>query len=457
MSDRDLPVPVSLWVSGYTYRAISRKTGISTGAISNLINDWKNKVPGLEELHEISRTLKKTGAGLLEILRGARILDLLNDMSVSLEEIPQCLEYFNSIEGRPHEIATAGLHLLELEEKTGLSFQSIIEEYLEKREKCAEADKSLKTLKAERKAIREGLSDLKKLEKLDKRFRELGLTPKRVERLLASALSIEELGFTPKIAEMLASELKEVGLGPSKAAKEIARLVKEHGSLEKAVSKLSRAEKQIKTQITMLQDEVNGLKEQRDRTLKSIDKGQKALDVLEALHKRMKADLKEEYSEKCRNLEREHSEKRSNLEKEYDLKKRSLDLEISELEEKRERFQGDLGLLTEKRAQLTEAFEFVGYMTYFLTDRDKVPTALFENLLMRLEYVVERRRKGLITDWEEGKARSMIMKALIDYIGTDVVSKSEYDKLKREYDILVADDPLRALAIKQMELLKKES
>ena len=32
---------------------------MSKGAISNQVNDWKKKIPDLEELHEISRTLKK--------------------------------------------------------------------------------------------------------------------------------------------------------------------------------------------------------------------------------------------------------------------------------------------------------------------------------------------------------------------------------------------------------------
>ena len=436
MSNRELPIAVSLWIAGYTYEKISDKTGMSTGAISNLINEWKKKIPGLEELHDISRTLKKRGAGLLEVLRGAKILDLVNDLGVSLEEIPQCLELFHAVEGRPPEIAAAGLHLLELEKKTGFSFPDLIEEYLKKVEKLAKTEKSLKALKAKKKAVRDNLSDLKKLEELDEKFRELGLTPKKVEKLMASALSMEELGFTPKIAEVLASELKEVGLEPRKAAREIARLVKKHRGLETAVSKLSRTAGQIKTQITGLQDEVDDLKKQREIIQKSINNRQKAGENLEAWYKRRNVDLEEEYSDKHGSLEKAYSEKRRSLEKEYDLKERSLKLEISELEEKEDEVQKEYNLLIKKRDQLADIILFSVYTLNFLTDRDKVPTEFFDNLMQMLKSTVEMQMKGLTTlaDMDEKKARSIILKVLTDHIETDIVPKRIYNELKEEYE-----------------------
>ena len=115
MSNRELPTAVSLWVAGYTYEKISNKTGMSTGAISQLINEWKKRVPGLEDLHKISGTLKEMDAGLLEVLRGAEILDLVNDLGMSLEEIPQCLEYFRAVEGiHGEEIGTSQLNIQRL-------------------------------------------------------------------------------------------------------------------------------------------------------------------------------------------------------------------------------------------------------------------------------------------------------------------------------------------------------
>jgi len=50
---------------------------VSARTISNQVNDWKKKIPGLDELHEISRTMKKKTAGLLEVLRGARSQPIL--------------------------------------------------------------------------------------------------------------------------------------------------------------------------------------------------------------------------------------------------------------------------------------------------------------------------------------------------------------------------------------------
>ncbi len=235
---------------------------------------------------------------------------------------------------------------------------------------------------------------------------------------------------------MLASELKEVGLEPRKAAREISRLVKKHRGLETAVSKLSRTAGQIKTQITGLQDEVDDLKKQREIIQKSINNRQKVGENLEAWYKRRNVDLEEEYSEKHGRLEREYSEKRRSLEKEYGLKERNLNLEVSEWEEKRGEVQKEYNILVEKRDQLADIILFSGYTLNFLTDRDKVPTEFFDNLIRSLQSMVKMRTRGLtsLADMDEKKVRSIILKVLTDHIETDIVPKSIYNELKEEYE-----------------------
>jgi hypothetical protein len=99
---REIPKAVKdraleLWLGGCSYRVIHDRTGMSLGAINQLIAEARAKISSAEELRELNIVLRKSGASVYDAVRGVKLLNVLNERGVGLDTLHSYIELSDRI------------------------------------------------------------------------------------------------------------------------------------------------------------------------------------------------------------------------------------------------------------------------------------------------------------------------------------------------------------------------
>lgn len=80
------------WIMGKTRDKIASEFKISTGTVSNIISEWKNRIGTFDadSMRELAIGMKKAGSTPIECLRGLRMSNQIEKFGIDPEE----LEYF---------------------------------------------------------------------------------------------------------------------------------------------------------------------------------------------------------------------------------------------------------------------------------------------------------------------------------------------------------------------------
>src|SRR4051794_16549707 len=72
------------FLSGKSRDQIAKETGVSTGKISYIINDWKRgiSIPNIEEIRSFVITVKKSGISMAQCTVGYRMSQLLKNLGI---------------------------------------------------------------------------------------------------------------------------------------------------------------------------------------------------------------------------------------------------------------------------------------------------------------------------------------------------------------------------------------
>jgi hypothetical protein len=78
---------VKKWLQAFSRDAIALENDTSTGAVSNIINDWMNALgrPEADSLRELAKSLKMQGITPAECASGFRIMKLLSGRDIARE------------------------------------------------------------------------------------------------------------------------------------------------------------------------------------------------------------------------------------------------------------------------------------------------------------------------------------------------------------------------------------
>jgi hypothetical protein len=85
---------IEMWVQGHTRDLIARANYVSTGAVSNIIKEWQDRIgrDTAQDLRELRGLLNKEGLSVAKCAIGARVMKMLSDQGVDAETA----EYFIS-------------------------------------------------------------------------------------------------------------------------------------------------------------------------------------------------------------------------------------------------------------------------------------------------------------------------------------------------------------------------
>jgi hypothetical protein len=86
-----------LWLQGHAYREIHNGTGMSLGAINQMVAEARGKIPNIEELRQLNNMLRKSDASVHDAVRGAKLLDVLNERGVGLDTLHSYIELSDRI------------------------------------------------------------------------------------------------------------------------------------------------------------------------------------------------------------------------------------------------------------------------------------------------------------------------------------------------------------------------
>lgn len=253
-----------LWVSGLTYRAVSQKTGVSLGAMNELVNEARKKTPEIDELRQLNLVLQKSNVPVTDAIRACSILPRLDELGIGINELAQYVELSKKLIAAQGvsaaELVQSALKLSELEKEIGKPYHEVVREFEDKQARVKELDLKVKELDSERVKIQAELSQAK--EKLSKTLEELKRATgcqdrlQRLELIKINALAefiedYEMLGFNAQEVQRLAEwrrSLKALGIDPD----ELESFIKRKGTLKKQLQEVEAELTQGKARLQIL-------------------------------------------------------------------------------------------------------------------------------------------------------------------------------------------------------------
>jgi chromosome segregation ATPase len=213
---------LSLWLNGLTYRLINEKTGVSLGAMNELVNEAKRKEPSLDELRELNVMLKKSDSSVVDAIRGAKTLNRVNELLVSLDGLESFIKLSERISSErgveAERFIEASVRIMGLEAKTGKSYEEVVKDFEERTKRVKDLVVRAKSVQEENRKLGETKAQL------EDEIREAGETLYSTRKELNKVVGTQE-------------RLKKIGL--EKVA-DLARFINEFESLRLSVEEVEQ-------------------------------------------------------------------------------------------------------------------------------------------------------------------------------------------------------------------------
>ena len=241
---------IELYFKGYTRDVIARRTGVSTGTVSNVIN----LLPGsLKQLRTLSVEVRKSGKSLHEAVECAKLCRQLKEVNVELTQLKgyvKATRRFSRKAGyEPKQVVQAEMRLYNLEDESGKSFQEAIEEF---------ETKTIQTKNLEEKkgVLEEGIRKIAKERK--QKLRLSRITEKEIKYVKELRRKLRRQGISLADAENLNKYLKnmqETGGNPRKFVK----FTRKHGSLKGRLTYLENQKQKKKLELDRIKEEIQNV------------------------------------------------------------------------------------------------------------------------------------------------------------------------------------------------------
>jgi chromosome segregation ATPase len=310
------------WLNGETYQRISEETGVSMGAISEIIEEYRQKAPDIDGLRQLRLALGKAKASLPDALRGAQFLTKIDELQFDSKYLPGCLALIKQAGERAPELITASARLIDLEQRAKKPYEQFLQQFNQQLAAETELKGRVRTLEDKELNLANSIRHLDKLNALQQTIETNKITPTILETLIDDELRLQKLGFTTQDAEILAQELAKRKLDPNIASMQIASLLQECSSLEEAKEKAQAEARKWASERDKAQQEAELLKE-------------KCLGRRNEIQR-----LEEAYKERKQLLENGHQALKEGLKADHDATKQTLDADLlKRLQEKESQVQ----------------------------------------------------------------------------------------------------------------------
>jgi len=449
-----------LYSKGRTRDAIARKTGVSTGTVSNVIN----LLPGsLKELRTLSVELRKSGKSLHEALEGAKLCSQLKEVNVELDQLEDYVKATRRFSRKagydPKQLVQAEITLSNLEENSGKSFQEAIEEFETKtiqikslKEKESALEERIRKIVEEReqklRLNRTTVKEIRYVKELRRKLRKQGINLTDAENLEKYLKNMQESGGNPRKFLKFTREhgsfkgrLTYLENQKQKKTLELDRIKKEKENGDAEISLLKISESELRTEegkiierVENLKKEVNQQNTEREAAVASLAEILRVEANVEDMNKAISM-----LAQKLHNLELVLSAKETEKQ-EVERKKQNLEREVEdilkiknyvvELDEAVSNLEKQKSSVDKEVAEKSERIALADTITNFLT---RQPTSDFNRFHSMVE-TVKRTREDKRSPWtlllpriEEG----IRMQALEAFKG-DLVPKFIFKRMSKQ-------------------------
>ncbi|MFQ6081643.1 MAG: hypothetical protein ACE5OW_08255, partial [Candidatus Bathyarchaeia archaeon] len=121
------------WLEGYTQRQAAREFRVGLATVNRVINDARKRTPDLDELRGLNVMLRKGDSSVVDAIRGARLLDGVNELGVSLDGLESFIKLSERISSErgveAERFVEASMRLTGLEAKTGKNYEEIVKDF----------------------------------------------------------------------------------------------------------------------------------------------------------------------------------------------------------------------------------------------------------------------------------------------------------------------------------------
>jgi predicted nucleic acid-binding Zn-ribbon protein len=254
---------IRLYLEGHPYSEIAAKAGVSTGAITNIVEELKaGKLPGIEDvsgqldaLRELSVGLYKAHITAVQAAVGLIVLNRLADLGVEPKDIDKVASLCHDLtsgESDPKTFMKAALALEEVRKQTGLAPDELekkvkgLQEAASQLEplatKAKETEIEVDELAAQKQQLSQTVSALSQQQ--DSLKKDIALKVQHVDALAAQAADLEEKAHAADVQLAGAREdlktLAQIGLSADALAvltHEIKGIASHHGISPAELSK----------------------------------------------------------------------------------------------------------------------------------------------------------------------------------------------------------------------------
>ncbi len=154
---------IILYLQGYSYDEVVKKTGVSKGTVFNIISDLKaglfpeiSSIPEeIEQLRDVAISLKRSNISPIKANIGLSVLERLNDIGIEPSEIEKCHTLLQALSPHDKDLPSMARSILAIEKvkhDTGLTLEELEEKVASLRqeaEQLAPISKEAETKKRE--------------------------------------------------------------------------------------------------------------------------------------------------------------------------------------------------------------------------------------------------------------------------------------------------------------------
>jgi transposase len=435
---------ISCYAQGLSQREIVKITGVALGKVNSIIRKERDRILDLDNLRNFYEELDNLDLGPADIEHTLSILKRFDNLGVKMDSVASLNDFFEATGygDNTEEYIKAGMNILELEKKLGISTSELLDWYNQIAPRREVLEKQVSTLSAKKDQLENELYNLDNLKTLSHNLKERGLSIKKVESFLDNQISLEELGFTKKGAAILANELEKIGLSPENAANRLAAYLNDAHSLEDKTNNLYLEKEKLINELKSIEIQYQEKTKALNRIISRINS---TIEREETIIQNQVEISKKQAGEEINSIQ----DKLNNHRK--DLK----DIENSINEKKK-----DLNDLETKKEDLKDRYILGEGLIQLLFDSKSVSLEQLIRIMKTSTKALEYREAGNITSssYRSKELGDLIVKNLTDFVRKDMIPKYRYttllmnrDRIREELDKQKKDNSEYTMRIDELK------
>ncbi|HET7283110.1 MAG TPA: hypothetical protein VFI70_00345 [Nitrososphaeraceae archaeon] len=150
---------IQQWLEGKPRNYIAANNGLSDGAVTNIVNEWKHNLGFslADDLRELAVTMKRVGVTASQCALGFRVAMIMLNMGIKEDDFESyILDIYNHCKNvglPPENIASHLKDLVELSTTTNMPFSQIPNRIKQKADEKEKLEKEIKKLKAHKEIL----------------------------------------------------------------------------------------------------------------------------------------------------------------------------------------------------------------------------------------------------------------------------------------------------------------